>query len=372
MQSDSNIQAFFALVKAGLWEEDVRLSNYDDIDYSTILRIAEEQSVVGLVTAGLEKASDVKVPKEAVLQFVGSTLQIEQRNKEMNDFVARLIERLRKEDVYAILVKGQGIAQCYEKPLWRACGDVDLLLSDEDYAKAKTLLSSFADSEEPEVLYKMHKAYKINGREVELHGNLRGRFLKRVDLVVDEIQKSVFKNRDYRVWKCGEVDIFLPAVESDVIFVFIHILQHFFIEGIGLRQFCDLCRLIWVYKENIDKNLLENRLRKMGMITEWKVLAAIFIEYLGMPADVMPFYSSETKWKNKADRVMDFVLETGNFGHNRDYDYYHKYPFVVSKVISLWRHSKDGYRYFRIFPMDAIKIWYEMIGTGINVAIKGL
>lgn len=30
----------------------------------------------------------------------------------MNKFVGQLIEKLRKEDIYALLVKGQGIAQC--------------------------------------------------------------------------------------------------------------------------------------------------------------------------------------------------------------------------------------------------------------------
>ena len=122
---DNNQRAFFELLRAGLWEKDIRLSQYKNIDYSVIMRLAEEQSVLGLITAGLEKVTDVKIQKEVILQFVGSTLQIEQQNKAMNAFIAVLIEKLRKEDIYAILVKGQGIAQCYEHPFWRSSGDVD-------------------------------------------------------------------------------------------------------------------------------------------------------------------------------------------------------------------------------------------------------
>ena len=116
----NNQGVFFELVRAGLWEREARLSQYDNIDYSAILRLAEEQSVVGLITAGLGHVVAVKVPQEDLLQSIGSTLQIEQRNKAMNEYVAKLIDKLRKEDIYAILVKGQGIAQCYERPLWRA------------------------------------------------------------------------------------------------------------------------------------------------------------------------------------------------------------------------------------------------------------
>lgn len=80
----NNQKSFLALVRAGLWETEARLSQYKDIDYAAILQLAEDQSLVGLVTAGLEHATDVKVPQDWVLQFVGETLQIEQQDKEMN------------------------------------------------------------------------------------------------------------------------------------------------------------------------------------------------------------------------------------------------------------------------------------------------
>ena len=104
MQIEKNYQAFLALVKAGLWETEVRFASYGEISYSPLFNIATEQSVVGLVSAGLEHVADVKVPQTDALQFAGQTLQQEQRNKAMNAFVASLIERLRAEDEYTILV----------------------------------------------------------------------------------------------------------------------------------------------------------------------------------------------------------------------------------------------------------------------------
>ena len=137
MKTDKSIQAFFALVKAGLWEQaDANLDINEKVDWEKVYQLAEEQSVVGLVLAGIEH-SYVKPPQEFLLQWIGEVQIIEQQNKAMNQFVADLIDSLRKNDIYTILVKGQGIAQCYEKPLWRASGDVDLLLSDSNYEKAK-------------------------------------------------------------------------------------------------------------------------------------------------------------------------------------------------------------------------------------------
>lgn len=143
-----------------------------------IYRLAHKQSVLGLVLAGLE-LSKVKPPKEVLLQWIGDVQVIEQRNKAMNKFVAELIERLRKADIYAILVKGQGIAQCYEKPLWRSSGDVDLLLSEDNYEKAKNYLVPLASSVEQEFVFLKHLGMQISGWEVELHGSQRPRLTKK-------------------------------------------------------------------------------------------------------------------------------------------------------------------------------------------------
>lgn len=43
---------------------------------------------------------DIKVPQDVALEFVGSTLQLEQRNISMNVFIADLINKLRDKDIY--------------------------------------------------------------------------------------------------------------------------------------------------------------------------------------------------------------------------------------------------------------------------------
>lgn len=371
MKLNDNSQAFFALLRVGLWEKDVLLSKFKDVNFIEVHRLAEEQSVVGLVTAGFEHTIDVKVPKEITLTFVGNSLQLEQRNLAMNAFVADLIGRLRDKDIYAILVKGQGLAQCYERPLWRASGDVDLFLSNDNYQKAVHLLTPIASDVSFEITSKKHISFLINGWEVELHGTLSSGLWRSIDRALDNVQYAVFNEDRVRSWMNGKTQVFLPGPDEDVVFVFAHILQHFFRGGIGLRQICDWCRLLWTYKSQIDLSVLEGRLQAMGVMSEWKAFAALAINYLGMPEDAMPFYSSGKKWNRKAERVLEFVLETGNFGHNRENSYYTKYPFLVFKAISFWRHCRDIWRYFLIFPWDAIKVWWRMITLGLALTIKG-
>ena len=374
MKLGTNQQAFFELLRAGLWEKVARLSQYKDIDYSAIMQLAEEQSVVGLVTAGLECVSDVKIPKEVILQFVGSTLQVEHHNRSMNEFIERLIARLRKEGVNAVLVKGQGIAQCYEKPLWRSSGDIDLLLSGSNYDNAKKVLVPLATEVETEYTSFKHVGMTIGGWMVELHGTLHSRLSGRVDRVIDEVQKDVFYGGNVRSWQNNGVTVFLPAPNKDVIFVFTHILHHFFFEGIGLRQICDWCRLLWKYRSEIDVKLLEKRLRTAGLMTEWKAFAAFAVEYLGMPVEVMPLFDENDnhneKLKRKAGKIVKFVLEVGNFGHKQRRDYSGQ-SYLVRKFNSFWGRLSDMLRHFSLFPKDSFVFFGGVLRSGLHAAVRG-
>lgn len=362
-------RVFIELVRAGLWEKEVQLLPYQDIKWQEMYRLATEQSVLGLVLAGLEH-SDVKPPKEILLQSIGEVQQIEQRNNAMNSFVAELTDGLRKKEIYCLLVKGQGIARCYERPLWRSARDVDLMVSGENYKKASDFLMSLASKVDDEVEHTKHLAFTIDGWEVELHGTLRSGLWRSLEASIDEVQNDVFYGGHVRSWMNGQSQVFLPAADEDVVFVFSHILQHFYKGGIGLRQICDWCRLLYTYRETLNKEILEERLRAAGVMTEWKAFGAFAVNYLGMSEDAMPFYSTDIKWEKKAERIMRYILETGNFGHNRDVSYQKKLKPFVRKTVTMWRQTKDNAKHFWIFPIDSVKAWWSIFVAGIKDAVN--
>ena len=371
VKKDKSSLAFFALLRAGLWENEARLSCYVGVDFEKICDLSRGQSVLGLIAAGFEHVTDVKVPKDIALTVAGEMLLLEQQNSAMNHFIGALMEKMNASGICSLLVKGQGIAQCYERPLWRACGDVDLFLNEENYYKAKEILTQHAKSIDEENPANLHLGMTIDPWVVELHGTLRSGLWKELDKELDAIQDQTFYNKEFRLWKDGETNVLLPSPNNDVIFVFTHILQHFFMGGIGLRQICDWSRLLYTYKSDVNAPLLESRLKKMGLVSEWKAIAALAVNTLGMPVEAMPLYSQAEKWVRKSDRILALILESGNFGHNRDNSYYQKYPYLVYKAISLWRNTWDSMRHFMIFPLDATKVWWNRFGTGINAVVKG-
>lgn len=330
MQSlDNNTQVFLALVRGGLWETEVRFSKFEPIDYSRVLSLAEEQSVVGLAAAGLEHVVDVKVPKEDVLQFVGQTLQLEQRNVAMNSFIGSLVDKMRKAEIYTLLVKGQGIAQCYERPLWRVSGDVDFLLSRDNYDKARAFLLPLSSGSKREERYSQHLGISIDSWYVEIHGSLRTGLSASLDKEVDSVHRDVFYGGNVRSWQNDKTTVFLPSPDNDVFVVFTHFIKHFYKEGMTLRQVCDWCRLLWTFRGKIDADLLEKRLKRAKLMGEWRGFASLAVDYLGMPVEAMPLY--EEKYRDHGSKLIAFIL-TGYSGNK----------------------IKDTYNVFKLFPWKTL------------------
>jgi hypothetical protein len=349
---NGTIEAFFALESAGLWEKEVKLPISQNPDFQGILMLAREQAVCGLVTAGLDHVSDLKIKKTDSMPFLKEVVMTENRNIAMNDFISKLFNSLEENGVKAVLVKGQGVAQCYERPLWRSAGDIDLFFDEDNYQKAKTFLAPQAASVESEDKRKKHLAITIDSWLVELHGLMPTEISERINAGVVSVQKNIFENGGVRFWDNNGVNIPLPSPDNDVVIIFTHFIQHFFVGGVGLRQISDWCRLLWTYRETIDRELLERRLRDMGLMSEWKAFAEFAVDYLGMPVEAMPFFEESRMLKRQARKIRSLIIHTGNFGHNKDQSYRREHPGLLGRIITFFRRLGEFIRLTQIFPWD--------------------
>jgi len=136
-------------------------------------------------------------------------------------------------------------------------------------------------------------------------------------------------------------------------------------EGVGLRQICDWCRLLWCYRSELDVQLLEKRIKRMGLMTEWKAFASLAVDFLGMPVEAMPFY--DVRFKVKGSWLMDFVMEAGNFGHNRDISYRAKRSAAVVNAITFCRRLRDFARFTPLFPVDSPKFFCQYLVNRVTM-----
>ena len=95
----------------------------------------------------------------------------------------------------------------------------------------------------------------------------------------------------------------------------------------------------------------------MGLKSEWNAFARFVIDYLGMPEECIPLFSNSKCYKRKSQKICKLVLETGNFGHNRDNSYRNKYPKAIIYIITFYRRLGEYIKLATIFPINAPKFF---------------
>ena len=214
-----------------------------------------------------------------------------------------------------MLVKGQGIAQCYEKPLWRPSGDIDFFLSKDNYGKAVSFFKNRYSNNKDGGQYSQEYAFYTDQWMIEVHGSLRTCLSSSIDKEIDTVQKSVFYGGNVRSWDNNGTLVFLPSPTEDVFLVFTHFIKHFYKEGMSLRQLCDWCRLLWTYRASLNYGNLELWITKSGLMGEWKVFYNLASRYLGMPDSDSCLMAHNSRFDKKAEKLMEFIL--GGYSGNK-------------------------------------------------------
>lgn len=359
------VEAFLALVRAGLWAESANVGVLTDAQWKAVFRLADEQTVVGLIGAAMEKLQGERPPKFFRNSVVSTAFSLEQRNQLMNALLEQQATDFQQLGIRPLLIKGQGLAQCYVHPMLRACGDVDYLSMGEDFDRMSAYLLERSTDRDEQTIGSGHQVFFIGEIEVELHRDIHLGLGAGLDRILDELQVREFAAAAFRSWG----SVYLPSYQFDVIQVFTHFLKHFFKGGLGLRQICDWCRLLYTGYDALDLAVLRADLERLRLLKEWQVFGAFAVEYLGMPSEKIPFY--RTTYRSKAHRVLDFILEVGNFGHNRDARYFRTDPYLLRKTKTFGIRLKDFARHAWIFPMDSIRFLGGMTWKGLKFVRAG-
>lgn len=299
---DREVQALFALVRAGLWgrydEAMASVFPLSSEEWGRVFTIARQQTVTGIVFKGLDHLPEEELPPMGMMaKWIAYADRIEQSNRAVNETLAMLCGHFAKSGERFVLQKGPGVAAMYPEPLLRECGDIDLFFPDAD-GKSDPLqgIPGATREAKPDGSWE----YQVNGVVIERHSHL-------VDILSPRASKFVKRlivEKGYESVNVGGSDVLVPAPEVNLLLLSSHILKHALGVGIGLRQLCDMAVACNFYADRVDPREMEEIYRKAGL-EKWSVLLDGFLgQYLGLEA-------GETK---KSNVLLDIILKGGNFG----------------------------------------------------------
>lgn len=361
---------FFALLRAGLWNEvPARDCFTSGTDWEALYRLAAAQTVVPLVTDGINRLPRELLPAEPerLDPFIGSLMSTAKRNRRLDAFIPKLFTEL--GDIPAALVKGQSLAVDYPDPERRQPGDIDLLVPPSSYEAAKAALLPKATGVEEEAAGILHQPLLFHSIEVEIHGSISTLLSRKLDRKLAALLEEQFDGRPHPEVALGEARVPVPEAGFNAVYIFVHFLKHYWSGGVGLRQVIDWIIFVSVHKRDIHPVLLEIQLKDLGLLDLWKVFTGFAQEYLGCPMEKLPLATAPDSRKN--DRIWRYISRCGNFGKNVDRTR-GKESWLVRKVHSFWRLVlADRLRHFPVFPKESLRFFIGSFGYGLQRLAKG-
>ncbi len=283
------------LLRKELWQRDEDC-NLQWPQVKSVLAVAEEQSVLGLVLHALLNGSMLKEHEEEYYDALGMLVEIQQQNellnKQLDAFEAMMAE------VPHVVVKGQMLARYYPDGSLRQSGDIDFYCAPAYYQKARTLLSSVPEIEWLESDSSKHEEFVWNEVLFEMHSSLL----------------TFCAGKHQRYWN-REVEPYVSEPTEEVLYVFAHLFRHHIVGGIGLRQFCDLAMTIHHHGKDLDTVRLQQHLKGLGLSKAFRAVGWVLVNAIGLPENEFPFKMAPKDEKRGA-KILESVFRTGNFGTN--------------------------------------------------------
>lgn len=367
MNHSNTIEQFFALIRSGLWGGKAASSPFDGgADWEALLRLASMQSLTGIFADGAGTLPrELMPPAETARRLFVTVESIRRANRRLDAVLAELEAGLRREGIEGILLKGQGVARAYLHPELRMCGDIDLYPGKGDaYLRCCEIVRSLGESEGREDESEKHFHFNRRGCSIEIHSHVMlaaDPFVnRRLQRWTDEMLDDPSKLRHVEI---NGVEVNLPPVDFDAVFILQHIANHLLKGGIGLRQLCDWSRYLHVHAAEIDRARLGNNLRTLRLMNCWQLFGWLAVNRLGLPEAEMPFYSP--RHEKRALRCLRIILRKGNFGHydkaaRRNLDINYILRKMQTCLIVIGQHAE----LLRVIPAEVLRHlpWYLLDG----------
>ena len=270
---------------------------------------AKQQSLLGVLFYGIQKDGAEKPERKLLLKWYSVSEKIKQGNQKTNRAAVELAQFFRRNGFRTCILKGQGNSLGYPDPYIRTNGDIDIWVEGNPKRVLNFVLKGCPQSE---FIYHHIEFKRINGIETEVH--YRPSFMnnlihnKRMQRWFESVADEQFGNEVELPDGAGKVCV--PTNGFNRIYQMSHISNHFFHEGIGLRQIVDyyfVLRQGFTEEERLHD---EKLLKELGLYKMASAVMFVLKEVLALEPELMLVPANE-----KLGRfLLDEILQAGNFG----------------------------------------------------------
>lgn len=340
----------FELIRIGLGKDHCLSMTLSDKQWWQLYDLAGKHALTGVCLAGLQllDSTNQRPPSELLFQWIGDSLEIENRNKLINKQSIEVQRKLRDAGIRSCLLKGQGNALLYGriKPnlmLLRNPGDIDLWAEG-----GKESVIRYVETEMPtDDVNELHIQYSIfDDTEVEVHftpTRLSNYFRNR------KLQKWFSLEKERQMTHTVELEgvpIVMPTSDFNMVYQLIHIWRHFFGSGIGLRQLMDYYVLLEVGEVGEEEmEMAIHQIRQFGLERFASALMWVLGYIFHLERNRMILEPNERNGRF----LLSEIMQMGNFGA---YDSRFQIKSSDSHIVRYWSRIKSKRHFIGYFTSE--------------------
>lgn len=299
----------FMLVRSALWKQPLEHFDMTPWEYKAVMEDADKQCVTGLISDCL-RTNNMGLKKKCVIHMLKLQKALVAENQRINGNLKALLELLGKKGITPTIVKGQSIGSLYPSPNLRVPGDIDFYVLPKEFETTlQTIEQEWLEESVDRKKIDKEFAFNHNGTAMELHRHLLMFASKKLMNYFSQLAQT--SERISINVEGIEIKTLEPTVNT--FYTFCHLYHHFRMEGVAVRQLCDMAILLHANKDVIDRKRLENILRETGYTNAFKAFGSIIIQKIGLPEDEFPFNITE-KDHQRGKKILKEILRSGNWG----------------------------------------------------------
>lgn len=400
---------FFELIRVALGKQKCLSRNPSYKEWGRLFKMAERQRLLGICFYGVKKIASplpspegkgesfydgenrVGIPEELYDYWLGTAALIQLQNQKVNRQCVEVCNKLQEAGFKCSILKGQGIAQLYNKGrrtkderqdesnflgMFRQSGDIDVWV-DGGMKKAMAWAKKEYGNVEFDYINAHLPMYKDT--EVELHWRVQSLDNlwknKKLQRWLEKHKEELLNTTEDLPDGAGSIPVPSPTFNS--FYVLLHCYHHMFTEGLGLRQVMDYYFVLQSRRPTPTPSLhsegnLETILREFGMLKFAKammwVLQHVFEENnvdeerRTKNEDTKDNWRERYPWmivepdENEGRFLLKELMLNGNFGH---YDKRIKKVSKNKKIQSAWANLQHSLHVAKHYPSESFwsPIW---------------
>ena len=349
--TDTLLQPFYQFLRYCIDKTQPFPASIGQMDWEGLFAFCEEQALLGIGYRSLERLTSegLRLPKVFVFTWYAAYEQIAARNKELNRKAVEICRRFEADGFECCLLKGQGNATMYPDPLARTPGDIDVWVRLKGCKNGKrnrrTVTDYVKQRHEVTGIRYHHVEFEEEDVPIEVHFTpctMNNPFYNRR---LQRWFREEFKTEKRRLDDGGEVNV--PTVESNMVYQLVHMMHHFFDEGLGLRQVMDYYYLLRsltpcssLRGEGSDYRQV---LKQLNLYRFAGAVMYVLREVFGMEERYMIVPVDE--WRGRT--LLGEILKGGNFGQ---YSGLTNHSIGVKYVLKM----KRSLAFVRQYPAEAL------------------